>query len=121
MSGVIITGDPAVIREIIQQETFPTKTFKSGKVEITVHLVTQAPTKVINKLTGQSVMLPAEQVDLFDLLIGIEKMLNGETPYPLGISNEELEHLKKHQIKQFRAIRAWFMKNNLDAYFTLID
>ena len=119
---IIIEGSPRLIKEIIEQESTPQKEFKIGKTIITVHLVTKEETKVTNKFTGQSIVLPPDQVDLYDLLIGTEKMLNGEHPNPFpNLPAVELEYLKKFQIEQFRAIRNWFLKYNSKAYFTLID
>ena len=117
----MITGDPRVIKEIITTTLAPEKTFKWGKETVTIALVTKEPTKVTNKLTGESVILPPDQVDLYDLMVGIEMMLDGRGPWPQGMSPEQNAKFKRDQVQQFRTIRYWFRDNNYTAYQKLID
>ena len=56
--------------------------------------------KVTNPYSGESVELNGLELSIYDLLIGCERYQMWD---------------------EFNVCRDWFMKNNIDAYMTLID
>ena len=65
-----------------------------------VQIIDYEPVKVTNPYSGQSIMLTPTEVAMYDVTMG---------SYAMGLYDE------------FYKGKEWFIENNPDAYFTLID
>lgn len=63
-------------------------------------ILDKEPVKVTNRISGQSIMLSPVEVAVYDTMMGA---------YRLGM------------YKEFDKGKYWFVKNNPEAYYTLID
>ena len=65
-----------------------------------VQIIDDEPVKVVNPYSGQSIMLTPTEVAMYDVTMG---------SYAMGLYDE------------FYKGKEWFIDNNPEAYFTLID
>ena len=64
--------------------------------------------KVTNKFSGEEYQLTAEELSMYDFIMGAQMILE------MGMSKPEV-------IKDLRAGLEWFRENNSEAYMTLLD
>ena len=64
--------------------------------------------KVTNRFSGEEYQLTAEELSMYDFIMGAQMILE------MGMSKPEV-------IKDLRAGLEWFRKNNSEAYMTLLD
>jgi hypothetical protein len=64
--------------------------------------------KVTNRFSGEEYQLTAEELSMYDFIMGSQMILE------MGMSKPEV-------IKDLRAGLEWFRKNNNEAYMTLLD
>lgn len=64
--------------------------------------------KVRNPFSGEEFELTAEELSMYDFILGSQMILE------MGMTNEKM-------ISDFRKGRDWFKKNNKEAYMVLLD
>ena len=64
--------------------------------------------KVTNRFSGEEYQLTAEELSMYDFIMGAQIVLE------MGVSKPEV-------IKDLRAGLEWFRENNSEAYMTLLD